>query len=110
MSNVQKNTEYNNFINLCELKMSEAPLVLEPTHKFAPGIYRRELFVPAGMYITSKVHLTEHFFELVMGVIDVATEDSILRMIAPYDCMSKAGTRKIGYAHTDCLMVTYHPN
>lgn len=102
--------DYHHFVNLCEFKMSEDPLVLEPVHKFAPGIYRRELFVPAGAFITSKVHLTEHFFELVTGVMDVATQDGIVRMIAPYDCITLPGTRKIGYVIEDVIMVTYHDN
>jgi hypothetical protein len=110
MNAVQKHTEYHDFINLCELKMSETPLVLEPVHKFAPGIYRRELFVPAGAFITSKVHLTKHFFELITGVMDVATQDGIMRMVAPYDCITEPGTRKIAFVIEDAIMVTYHDN
>jgi len=110
MSVIKKHGEYHDFVNLCELKMNETPLVLEPVHKFAPGLYRRELFVPAGAFITSKVHLTEHFFELVTGVMDVATQDGIVRMIAPYDCITLPGTRKIAFVLEDALMVTYHQN
>lgn len=108
METLSKHRGYNNFIDLCELKMSEAPLVLEPTHKFCNGIYRRELFVPKGAFITSKVHLTTHFFELISGIMDVATQDGVVRMVAPYDCITYAGDRKIGYAIEDCLMATYH--
>ncbi len=110
MNEVSKHQQYHDFVNLCELKMSETPLVLKPVHKFAPGIYRRELFVPKGAFITSKVHLTRHFFELVSGVIDVATQDGVLRIVAPYDCITEPGTRKIGFALEDCLMVTFHEN
>jgi hypothetical protein len=47
---------------------------------------------------------------LVSGVIDVATQDGIVRMIAPCDCVTKPGTRKIAYVLEDALMVTYHAN
>lgn len=110
MNEIKHHDSYHDFINLCELKMSEAPLILEPVHKFAPGIYRRELFVPAGAFITSKVHLTRHFFELISGVMDVATQDGIMRMVAPYDCITEPGTRKIAFVLEDALMVTYHDN
>lgn len=110
MEEVVKHKEYHDFVNLCELKMNETPLCLEPVHKFASGIYRRELFVPKGAFITSKVHLTRHFFELVTGVMDVATQEGIVRMIAPYDCITEPGTRKIAFVLEDVLMVTFHEN
>jgi len=110
MGAVKKHKEYNEFINLCELKMSEAPAVFPVTHKHAPGVYRREMFIPAGGFLTSRVHLEENFFEVVSGVIDILTEEGAVRYIAPADGISKAGSRKLGLALTDVLFVTFHSN
>lgn len=90
--------------------MMEQPIQLPLVHKFAPGMYRREMFIPKGAFISSKVHLEEHFFELVSGIINIMTEDGVVQYIAPSDGISKKGTRKLGLAIEDCIFVTYHQN
>jgi hypothetical protein len=41
----------------------ECPLV----HRFTPGMYIREIFMPAGSLITSKIHKTEHPYTISKG-------------------------------------------
>jgi hypothetical protein len=110
MGAIQKKKEYHDFINKCELAMSKAPAEFPLVHKFAPGIYRREMFIPQGGFLSSMVHLHENFFEVVSGTINILTEDGITQFIAPADGISKKGSRKLGFAITDVIFVTYHPN
>ena len=48
--------------------LAEGPTVeIEPVHRFAPGLYVRELTVPAGCVIVGKVHKHESVNILVKG-------------------------------------------
>ncbi len=72
------------------------------------GIYERELFIPAGVVLTGKIHLKDHIFYLLKGDLSVMTDNGIKRIQAPYRLDVKAGIKKIGYAHTDVLCTTMH--
>jgi hypothetical protein len=37
------------------------------THRFAPGVYIRELFIPQGTLLTGAIHKTEHISILLTG-------------------------------------------
>lgn len=83
-------------------------LELEPVHHFAKGIYARELRIPAGTVLTGKVHRTEHLNVLSSGDITVWTEDGMKRLQAPATMVSRPGTKRVGYAHTDTVWITIH--
>lgn len=102
--------EYNEVLNLCEAAMSLEPAVFPVKHDFAAGVYKRTMRIPAGGWLTSKVHLEENFFELVVGVINILNEDGWVQLVAPQTGVSKAGSRKMGLAITECVFVTYHAN
>jgi hypothetical protein len=42
------------------------------------------------------------------GEISVLTEDGIKRVSAPFHVVSPAGTKRIAYAHEDCVWTTIH--
>ena len=46
----------------------------DPTHFFAPGMYLRELTVPAGMLIVGKIHRHAHFLMVLAGRAEVVSE------------------------------------
>lgn len=81
----------------------------EPYHRFAPGVYARELFIPAGQMIVGKPHKTEHLNIISGGTISYATVDGFNTVSAPYTFTSKAGIQKVVYAHTDTTWTTIHP-
>ena len=81
---------------------------LPPVHHFAKGIYARELRIPAGTLLTGKVHRTEHLNILSAGEITVWTEDGMKRVSAPFTIVSRPGTKRVGFAHTDCVWTTIH--
>lgn len=78
------------------------------THHFANGLYAREIFIPAGTLLTGKVHKTEHFNIVSLGDITVWTEHGMRRVQAPFSMVSKPGTKRVGYAHTDTVWTTIH--
>lgn len=85
--------------------ISECPL----RHTFSPGLYVREILMPAGYLITSKIHKTEHPFFIMQGKVTVYTEENgEVTMEAPYIGVTKPGTRRILYIHEDCIWATTH--
>ena len=79
-------------------------------HKFTDGQYIREIFNPAGELIITAIHKVQHPFFLLMGEMSIITKDGESRIKAPHYGVTEVGTKRIIYAHTDCIFVTVHPN
>lgn len=69
-------------------------------HYFSPGIYAREMFIPAGTVLTGAVHKTEHI-SLFVGDITVLTDGGMQRLTGHHTFVSKPGAKRVGYAHAD---------
>ena len=80
------------------------------SHHFCDGMYARELFVPAGVAIVGKTHASRNFFVLVKGTMWLATPDGPLRITAPYMTVTEPGTKRAGFAETDCVCMNFHSN
>lgn len=85
-------------------RIMELPVV----NHFLPGMYARELHIPAGVMLTGKIHKTAHMNVLSKGTITVWTEGGMKELSAPHSFMSQPGTKRIGLAHTDCIWTTFH--
>ena len=70
-------------------------------HSFADGCYIREIFNPAGELIVTAIHKKEHPFFLMQGEMSILTEDGIKHLKAPHHGITKPGTKRIIYTHTD---------
>jgi len=77
-------------------------------HSFADGCYIREIFNPANELIITKIHKKEHPFFLMEGKMSILTEDGVEHIEAPYHGITKPGTKRAIYTHTDCVFVTVH--
>jgi hypothetical protein len=77
-------------------------------HSFADGCYIREIFNPAGELLITKIHKKEHPFFLLEGKMSILTENGVEHLKAPYYGITKPGTKRIIYTHTDCVFVTVH--
>jgi hypothetical protein len=77
-------------------------------HSFADGCYIREIFNPANELIITKIHKKEHPFFLMEGKMSILTEDGVKHIEAPYHGITKPGTKRAIYTHTDCVFVTVH--
>ena len=78
------------------------------THYFAPGVYAREMWMPAGCLITGKIHKTEHLNMLSQGKVSVSNKGESITMTAPYTFVSPVGTKRAIYAHEDSTWTTIH--
>jgi hypothetical protein len=87
------------------LPLAEFPLV----HRFTPGLYIREIFMPAGSVLTSKIHKTEHPYVISKGVVSVWTADrGTVTLKAPHTGITKPGTRRVLFVHEDTIWTTFH--
>ena len=88
-----------------ELPQVELPL----RHYFTPGMYAREMFIPAGTVLTGAVHKTEHL-SVFVGDITVWTDGGMKRLTGHHTFASKPGAKRVGYAHADTYCTGFFPN
>ena len=99
--------EIKNFLMDPTTEQTELPL----KHSFAPGVYARELEIPAGTLLIGKIHKHRHHNFLMKGSILVLTETNGVELLqAPLMIVSEEGTQRIGYAVTDTIWTTIHEN
>lgn len=90
---------------LAKLPQIECPL----RHSFVPGFYVRQIFMPAGSLVISKIHKTEHPYVITRGKVSVWIEGvGVQNLRAPFTGITKPGTRRVLYVHEDCLWTTFH--
>lgn len=89
---------------------SDKPRVECPiTHRFTPGLYIREILIPAGTLLTSMEHRFEHPFVISKGCIEVFSEaEGAVTYEAPHCGITKPGTRRGLLAITDTVWTTFH--
>lgn len=84
-------------------------ITFEMVHRHTPGMYIRQITMPAGSLVLSHTHTTEHPFTISMGDISVAYRGiGATRYKAPYTGITKPGTRRLLYAHETTIWTTYH--
>ena len=74
-----------------------------------PGIYTRELTMPKGSLVFSRVHMQTHPFMIVSGRVSVYDGDCVKVLSAPHKGITKAGTKRVLYVHEDTTWITFHP-
>lgn len=85
------------------------PVPIEPVHRFADGIYAREITIPANTLLTGKIHKTRHLNIISKGAITVWSDGEPVRRIeAPYSFVAEPGARRVGFAHEDTVWTTIH--
>jgi len=85
-----------------------AKFVPQITHHFAPGLYAREMWLPAGALIVGKIHKHEHLTHLSYGKCEVATDEQIVLLEGPLTFKSHVGVKRVILAHSDLLWTTFH--
>jgi quercetin dioxygenase-like cupin family protein len=81
---------------------------LPVTHRFADGLYARELFMPGDTVLVGKMHRKSHFFVVLEGVITAWTPDGMRRFGPGEVFLTVPGTKRAIYAHTDARLITFH--
>lgn len=84
----------------------EADKINPLKHSFADGCYIREIFMPAGQIIVSKIHKKLHPYFILKGKVSILTDNGVQHLEAPYSGMTKPGTKRVLYIHEDTVFVT----
>jgi len=77
-------------------------------HTFVEGSYIREIFMPKGTILTSKIHKICHPYFIMKGEVSVVTEEGTVKIKAPFQGITKPGTKRAIYVHEDCVWITVH--
>lgn len=94
-------------VNILEEEMLKREQIEIPIrHHFSPGVYAREITIPAGTLITGRIHLYTQLNILSGGEISVLTDEGMKRVSAPFTVVSPPGTKRIAFAHTECTWTT----
>jgi len=105
--------QFRDSITTFEKEFAKVPGVLgkDPfplVHTFAGGLYIRHLTVPPDTLTVTRIHKSEHAFFLQKGTISILTEEGVKRFTAPYNGITKIGTKRIIYHHDEVIFITVH--
>ena len=89
--------------------MPEYHVDLPVTHYFTPGLYCRQIYMPAGVTLTSKIHKTEHVYIISQGKVAVTTDEESVILSAPHTGITKPGTKRALHIIEDTIWTTMHP-
>lgn len=106
--------DHQSAIDALELAMLAQPKLLGELpveHTFTDGLYARRIFMPAGSFLTSKIHKTEHPYVIMSGRVSVFVPGvGVQHLKAPHFGITKPGTRRVLYIHEDTVWITFHVN
>jgi quercetin dioxygenase-like cupin family protein len=89
---------------LAQLPQADFSLV----NRFADGLYARQVTMKRGTFLTSKIHLKEHFAFILTGDVSMWTDQDYQRIKAPQIIVTQPGTKRVLLAHEDTVWVTVH--
>lgn len=105
-------TDVHKKIDRLQQSLGELPQVkCKLKHIFLHGMYIREITMPKGTMIVSKVHNTSHPYFVSEGILDVfnTMEEEPIRIVAPYWGITEPNTRRVLYIHETTVWKTIHP-
>lgn len=79
-------------------------------HWFVPGIYGREITIPAGVVLTTEIHASENIAIVSKGSFTFYSERGLEYVEAPAAMITKIGTKRAMYTHTEVIFTTFHQN
>lgn len=92
-----------------EERMLALPQVqIEVAHLFTDGLYIRQMYVPAGVMWTGKIHKKGHVCVLLSGEMTIVSDQMSERLVAAKSFISQAGVKRAGYAHSASVFMTVH--
>jgi quercetin dioxygenase-like cupin family protein len=77
-------------------------------NRFADGLYARQVTMQRGSFLTSKIHLKEHFAFILTGDVSVWTDLDYQRIKAPQIIVTQPGTKRVLLAHETTVWITVH--
>jgi len=89
----------------CPDAVTELPVL----HHFASHVYVRELQIPADTVLTGRIHKHD-CVNIVIGDIEVATEEGTKRLTGLNVFRSPAGLKRAGHTFSATIWLTVHAN
>jgi len=77
-------------------------------HHFSGRVYGRELFLPEGLVVMSKIHRLSTLNTIAMGAVTVISEEGVSDYSGPITFVSKPFTQRLVIVHADTIWVTSH--
>ena len=84
--------------------------VFKITHDFSDQLYMRKMIMPAGSFVVSAIHHTDHFWFLLVGRILVTTDGEEIEYIAPCYEKSIKGAKRLIKCLENCVFINVHKN
>lgn len=88
-----------------EIILQTPQVDLRTEHALAGGAYARTIYIPAGTVLTGASHKKDHI-NIMQGDISVSTDDGMKRLTGQHILTTKAGHKRVGYAHADTTWTT----
>lgn len=79
-------------------------------HYFSPGMYAREITIPAGTAVVGVVHRMDNMAVLSSGRLGVVTDDGVIEVAAPYIHKCRAGAKNAVVALETSVWTNFLPN
>jgi len=79
-------------------------------HYFAPGLYAREMSIPAGTVVTGAIHKTENLIVVSMGRLQIVTADGTREVKAGDTFTCQAGMKNAVVALEDSRWTNFMAN
>ena len=77
-------------------------------HVFAPGVYGREITMPAGMFVIGRIHRHGHLNVISKGRCRVLTEFGYDELTAPCTFASQPGAKRMVHVIEETVWTTVH--
>ena len=87
---------------------SDIDKICPVTHTFTDGMYIREIFMPKGTLLTSKIHKTKHPYFVMTGKAEVVTDEGVVVIEAPYHGITQPNTKRVLKIIEDMVWITCH--
>lgn len=99
-----------NILDLQSAMLQKQVDLPDPIHRFAPGMYMRELTIPSGMIVVGKTHRHAHFLMVLSGRAHVVSEFGGDILEAGHISVSLPGVKRVVLALEDTRFITIHVN
>lgn len=83
---------------------------MDYVHWFAPGIYVRQITIPANMALTTMVHASENIAIISKGRLTIFADGKTETVEASHTMITKVGTKRAIYTHSEVVFTTIHAN
>ena len=110
MTTIQQNDAAAKRVDVLQHALASFPPVECPVvHRFTPGLYSREMLMPAGSCVVGCIHKTEHQFAVLSGLAYVWNGESVELVGHGFVGVTKPGARRVALVVEDFRWVTFHP-